>query len=342
MESETCFVLMPFTVKEIDQRKYPDPNHWNEVYEGLIVPAVDGVELRCERDDQDVGSRLIIENVLNKIEKAKIIICDLSSHNPNVFLELGWALRADKPFILIKDDLTIYNFDLNQQYIFDYNHSLQPTTLRKEILSLSDCIKRTVNDNDKRYSFVNRMSISISAINAFNKGDINTQLLMDIQQKLLNLPDISIKEKFQQDQFPWPDLLQIGMALLFNARKEIIKLENITDQNQIGALLNNLTSKLGFKRNKNIQISLIDSSRKFIYHDWNEIIGIHATHRGLGNKDIYDEIFNYPHGAVAWIDKLSNIPGYVAQSYLRYNIGLFTNIDEIDCKILVELHNEIT
>jgi hypothetical protein len=278
MENKTCFVLMPFTVKDIDQSKYKDPYHWNEVYEGLIVPAIEGVGLRCDRDDHDIGSRLIVENILKKIEDSEIIICDLSSHNPNVFLELGWALRADKPYVLIKDDLTIYNFDLNQQYIFNYKHSLQPTNLRKEILSLSDCIKKTLDDYDKRYSFVKRISISISAIDAFNKGDINTQLLMDIQQKLLDLPDISQKETSQQDQFPWPDLLQIGMALLFNAKKQIIKLDNISDQKQIRELLNNLTSQFGFKRNRNFQISLIGSSRQFIYHDWDEVIGIHATH----------------------------------------------------------------
>ena len=46
------------------------------------------------------------------------MLCDLSAHNPNLYLELGWALRADKRFVLIKDDLTDFKFDLNQFYTY--------------------------------------------------------------------------------------------------------------------------------------------------------------------------------------------------------------------------------
>jgi hypothetical protein len=39
-EKRKCFVIMPFTLREIDRTKYKDQNHWSEVYEGLIKPAV--------------------------------------------------------------------------------------------------------------------------------------------------------------------------------------------------------------------------------------------------------------------------------------------------------------
>ena len=106
-----CFVVMPFALKDVDKPRYDDPNHWAEVYEGLIAPALQKAQVSYERDDKDLGARLIVESLLNKIEQADIILCDLSSHNPNVFLELGWALRADKPYVLIKDDLTDFTFD---------------------------------------------------------------------------------------------------------------------------------------------------------------------------------------------------------------------------------------
>jgi len=156
-----CFVLMPFRVKEMDKPRYPNPNHWDDVYQGLIQCAVKGARLICERDDEDIGTRLIIVNILKKIEEADLILCDLSSFNPNVFLELGWALRCDKPYILIKDDLTTYTFDLNQVYIFNYSHSLQPSGLEKERKALTHMIKNTLADPERRYSLLKPQEPSI-------------------------------------------------------------------------------------------------------------------------------------------------------------------------------------
>lgn len=41
--------------------------------------------------------------LLRTIYDADIVLCDVSSHSPNVFLELGWAVGADKPFVVIRD-----------------------------------------------------------------------------------------------------------------------------------------------------------------------------------------------------------------------------------------------
>src|SRR6266404_3873832 len=90
------FVIMPFSVREADLPRYgDDANHWREVYQGLILPAIEQAGLECERDDEDYRSRLIGEGIWRKIEAADLVICDLSASNPNVYLELGWALRAD-------------------------------------------------------------------------------------------------------------------------------------------------------------------------------------------------------------------------------------------------------
>jgi hypothetical protein len=108
---------MPFSVREADLQRYSgDKSHWDEVYAGLIVPAVERAGLKCMREDEDSQSRLITDNIWRKIEASDIVLCDMSSSNPNVFLELGWALRSDKRFVLIKDDLTPFYFDLQQFY----------------------------------------------------------------------------------------------------------------------------------------------------------------------------------------------------------------------------------
>jgi hypothetical protein len=82
---------MPFTVIDEDLPKYGDKNHWSEVYEGLILRAVEQVpDLICERDDIDMSSRAIVESIFAKIERADLILWDISGFNPNVLFELGW------------------------------------------------------------------------------------------------------------------------------------------------------------------------------------------------------------------------------------------------------------
>lgn len=177
---KSCFVIMPFSVREHDLGRYgDDKNHWSEVYQGLIVPAVEAAGLKCERDDEDVSSRLIAEHIWRKLENADVVLCDLSAHNPNVYLELGWALRADKRFVLIKDDVTTFSFDLNQFHTFEYSHRLQPLAVRQSVKNLSTVIDATLADTEKRYSMVARMSLQAAAERA-SKGNLEMDVLSEI------------------------------------------------------------------------------------------------------------------------------------------------------------------
>ena len=134
---------MPFTVRENDLRKYGnDQSHWDQVYQGLIKPAVENAGFECYRDDEDVRSRMITDNIWRKVEDADMVLCDLSSYNPNVYLELGWAFRSDKKFLLIKDDITDFVFDLNSYFTYNYSHRLQPLELKKDIKGIEKLIKK--------------------------------------------------------------------------------------------------------------------------------------------------------------------------------------------------------
>jgi hypothetical protein len=164
-----------------------DRNHWSEVYEGLIVPAAKQAQLLAERDDEDSKSRLITDGIWRKIGDADLILCDLSAGNPNVFLELGWALRADKQFVLIKDQLTPYNFDLNQFYTYTYSHQLQPSQLRKSINELAEVMKSTLADTEKQYSMVRKMSLQTSLSHAASQGDLVAQYLQELLSEVRGL-----------------------------------------------------------------------------------------------------------------------------------------------------------
>lgn len=177
----TCFVIMPFKVGKQDLEKYyNDTEHWSEVYNGLIISAVKEAGLNVLRDDDDYSSRLVGIGVWSKIEKADIILCDISAHNPNVHLELGWAIRADKKIVFIKDDLTEFNFDLNQYYTYEYSHRLQPSVLKEAIQNLSKVISATLADNTSNYSIVNKLALQVKATEVSFSGNLEVSLLQEV------------------------------------------------------------------------------------------------------------------------------------------------------------------
>jgi hypothetical protein len=327
---------MPFSVRAADASKYEDQNHWHEVYEGLISPAIQEAGMLPERDDKDTGSRLIVEHILSKIEAADLILCDLSSHNPNVFLELGWALRADRPYVLVKDELTEYNFDLRTQYTFEYSHRLQPRTLRRQMNELADVIRRTSMDHERRYSYVDRLSVKASAIQA-SKENPNTGLLLEIHSILAGSRSSISVDRSTLIQFPWPKKLRrvtdiLNEALLFCETDLPENLSPAAERETLDAF----SRKLGTWHNLDFQFSILDLSSKCIYHDWPELIGKQFV--AIMGSD--DQLFRYDAGAIAWEDHTSNQAPLIDGRPLRRNIALFARLKRRQWIVLVEGHHE--
>lgn len=179
MTPGTCFTIMPFSVREADLQRYSgDKSHWDEVYARLIVPAVERAGLKCTCEDEDSQSRL--DNVWRKIEASDIVLCEMSSSNPNVFLALGWALRSDKRFVLIKDELTPFYFDPQQCYTLEYSHRLQPSQVAQSVEQLASVIRETLQDDLRRCSMVKKLALDLGAIEAAKGGNLEVSLLKEL------------------------------------------------------------------------------------------------------------------------------------------------------------------
>ena len=76
---------MPFGEKS-DEHHTID---FDEVYEYIIKPAVEGLDLECVRCDHIESSGVIQEDMLEMIRRAEVAVVDISMLNANVFYELG-------------------------------------------------------------------------------------------------------------------------------------------------------------------------------------------------------------------------------------------------------------
>lgn len=87
-----CFVLMPF-------REQLAP-----VFEDHIQTVVRRVGLSLIRADRIFSNRPIMDDVLDSVHRARIVIADLTDNNPNVFYETGICHALGKEVILITQD----------------------------------------------------------------------------------------------------------------------------------------------------------------------------------------------------------------------------------------------
>src|SRR5690606_35030437 len=111
-----------------------------------------GFEGSLVSEAEEIG--LIHERIVNNLYFNEIVICDVSSKNPNVMFELGLRLAFDKPTIIIKDERTSYTFDTGV-----IEHLGYPSTLRyTDIAIFKESLKRKViatyekSEKDPSYS----------------------------------------------------------------------------------------------------------------------------------------------------------------------------------------------
>ena len=100
-----CFVAMPISTPLSGQGPYEDPNHFTNVYQYLLVPAIREVGYE-PISPLHKGSELIHKEIIKNINEADLMLCDMSSLNANVFFEFGIRTALDKPVCLVVDDKT--------------------------------------------------------------------------------------------------------------------------------------------------------------------------------------------------------------------------------------------
>ena len=112
-----AFVAMPFT-RALD-----------DVYYFGIEQPVHAQGMLCERVDQASFSGHILDQIRERIERADVVIADLTGANPNVYLEVGYAWGRGRPTILLVQDVKDLRFDVQSQRCLVYDRIIDLTRL---------------------------------------------------------------------------------------------------------------------------------------------------------------------------------------------------------------------
>jgi hypothetical protein len=106
-----CFVIQPFDQGKFDKR-----------YNDVFRPAIEAAGLEPYRVDQDPATNVPIDDIEQGIRGASICFADITTDNPNVWFELGFALAERKSIVLVCSDerQTRYPFDVQHRTVTRY------------------------------------------------------------------------------------------------------------------------------------------------------------------------------------------------------------------------------
>lgn len=204
IEKNRCFILMPFDSK------------FDIIY-GNIKQSLNDEGFVCNRADEIIGSKPIMNKILNEIMKSQYIIVDLSNSNPNVFYELGIAhtFKDSQNIILLKQKGEKIPFDITH-----LNHIIyEPNNLKY----LTSNIINTLNDNKYIYGFYESLQ-SRNIINVIheNKKDFIDYLQLNLDEYIPVISNILLGVEDNREESEIEELLNKILSLL-NKTIEIYK-----------------------------------------------------------------------------------------------------------------------
>jgi hypothetical protein len=105
-----CFVIQPFDQGKFDKR-----------FDDTFRPAIIAAGLEPYRVDQDPATVIPIEDIEAGIRRSDVCFAEITTDNPNVWFELGFAIAARKPVIMAcATDRERFPFDVQHRMIIRY------------------------------------------------------------------------------------------------------------------------------------------------------------------------------------------------------------------------------
>ena len=107
VEPKLCFGILPF------RGSYP------QLFENVIWPALRELGYECQTGDQSTLG-VISDHIWESINRAAIVVAEVSEDNPNVWYEVGLANAMNKPVIMFRRKDLPAPFDIAHLRILYY------------------------------------------------------------------------------------------------------------------------------------------------------------------------------------------------------------------------------
>lgn len=212
-----CFVIQPFDRGVFDKR-----------YDDVYAPAIKNAGLEPYRVDRDPSVNIPIEEIESGIRRSKICLAEITTDNPNVWFELGFAIAVPIEVVLICSEEREANFpfDVQHRNIIKYkNESRQDfDKLQNDI---SQRILAIIN-KQKQIDKVSKLS-PIRETEGLSQHEI-VALVTVMQNSYISMTGVSgYKIKEDMNDAGFTDI-SISLALKTLKEKKMVVLEMVQDE----------------------------------------------------------------------------------------------------------------
>lgn len=214
-----CFVVSPIGDAGTDIRKNAD-----QLYQHIIKPVCEKCGFAAQRVDEFNTYNSITQEILDALNDYDLVIADLTGHNPNVFFEIGYRTKSQKPIIHLKRKDETIPFDVSSIRTFEYDLTdLDMVTATKD--RLEQVIRNFKYDEYKESkrgnNFENNMIVA-----SLNDIQYKIDVLTEEIKKKENETIKTVIETFNA-QKPEPESLETEMMKIL--MPELIKNPNAAD-----------------------------------------------------------------------------------------------------------------
>ena len=215
----TCFVIQPFDGGPFDKR-----------YEDTIAPAIRDAGLEPYRVDCDPAATIPIDQIEDGIRKSEACLADITTHNPNVWFELGYAIAARKEVVLVcaySPELR-FPFDIQHRSVIQYK-----TESARDFEDMKKSHHPTIKGNSKKKEETIEKAADLSPI-ADVEGLAQHEIVAlatvagNIEKPMGRISAWSIRQDMERAGYT---RIAIMLGLTALQRKGMVKVEEETDQN---------------------------------------------------------------------------------------------------------------
>lgn len=130
-----CFVIQPFDNGKFDKR-------FDEIFKPAIEAAGD---IKAYRVDQDETVEIIINSIEENIRASDIVFAEITTNNPNVWYELGYALALNKSVVMFSN-----SEERKDSFLFDVRHR-KIVNYTIDVPSSINALKTNITNTAKAY-----------------------------------------------------------------------------------------------------------------------------------------------------------------------------------------------
>ena len=210
-----CFVIQPFDNGKFDKR-----------FVDIFEPAIKKAEFEPYRIDKDLSVRIPIDEIEKGIAESAICFAEITTDNPNVWYELGFAFACNKDVIMVCSDERQgkFPFDIQHRHIISYK-----TGSTSDFNSLEDTITRKIKAFQQKTKTLQQLSVTPVIETEGLKSHEIALLILIMENQLSSEDSISVYQlKNEMNKSGYTDIAtSVGLRSL--TKNEMIETFKVTD-----------------------------------------------------------------------------------------------------------------